>query len=164
MCWSQMCYHKFLALWMSYHMATLTMQYYKRTGEMKDETLSFPFKDKPFGFSWTMNFIYLLFRENVMCWSYPCTMACVDRIPKMTESLYHSVVCLKASKGLDYWWIDCDSVHTWQMNMPYQQDFYILFLFVCKCFFSVCFQCGWWTTTSHYCRDNSWSTQQVPTL
>ena len=59
MCWSQMCYHKFLALWMSYHMATLTMQYYKRTGEMKDETLSFPFKDKPFGFSLDYEF-YLL--------------------------------------------------------------------------------------------------------
>ena len=71
---------------------------------MKDETLSFPLKDKPFGFSLDYEF-YLLsaIRENVMCWSYPCTMACVDRIPKMTESLYHSVVCLRASKGLDYW-------------------------------------------------------------
>ena len=135
MCWSQMCYHKFLALWMSYHMATLTMQYYKRTGEMKDETLSFPLKDKPFG--WTMNFIYFrLFRENVMCWSYPCTMACVDRMPKMTRNHCTTVLYVRGLKVLDYCWIDCDSVHTWQMNMPYQQDFYILFLFVCKCSFS----------------------------
>ena len=48
-----------------------------------------------------MNFIcFLLFRENVMCWSHPCTMGCVDRIPKMTESLYHNVV----RRGLPRGW------------------------------------------------------------
>ena len=38
-------------LCMSYHMATLTMQHHKRTREMKDETLSYPLKHKPFGFN-----------------------------------------------------------------------------------------------------------------
>ena len=46
-----MCYHKFLPwlfLCMSYHMATLTMQYYKGMGEMKDETLSCQLKGYKF--------------------------------------------------------------------------------------------------------------------
>ena len=33
--------------------------------------------------------------------------ASVDRIPKITESLYHSTIRLRGSKGLDYWWIYC---------------------------------------------------------
>ena len=37
-----------IVLCMSYHMATLTMQYYKGMGEMKDETLSCPLKDYKF--------------------------------------------------------------------------------------------------------------------
>ena len=60
---SQTCYHKFLpmTMCMSYHMATLTMQYYKRTGELKDETLSSPLKDKPFGFKNPLHYEFYVF-------------------------------------------------------------------------------------------------------
>ena len=59
-------------------------------------------------------------------------IACVDRISKITESLYHSTIRLRAFKRLDYWWIDCGCVHTCQMDIACQQYFYILFVFVCK--------------------------------
>ena len=59
-------------------------------------------------------------------------IACVDRISKMTESLYHSTIRLRAFKKLDYWWIDCGCVHTCQMDIACQQYFCILFVFLCK--------------------------------
>jgi len=45
---------------------------------MKDETLSCPLKDKPFGFNKSLELCILsafcYSRENVMCWSHLCTL------------------------------------------------------------------------------------------
>ena len=62
---SQMCYHKFLPMTMIVFVyelphGYLTMQYYKRTGELKDETLSCSLKDKPFGFKNLLHYEFYL--------------------------------------------------------------------------------------------------------
>ena len=55
---------------------------------------------------------YYHFRKTLWC-----MLLCLRRIPKshtdnhnMTELLYHSIILLRVSKGLDYWWIDCGCV------------------------------------------------------
>ena len=48
-------------------MATLTVQYHKRMGEMEGETISCPLKAKPLTNHLDYDLCY--FRENVMCWS-----------------------------------------------------------------------------------------------
>ena len=86
-------------------------------------------------------------------------IACVDRISKMTEPLYHSTIRLRAFKGLDYWWIDCGCVHTCQMDIACQQYFYISFVFVCKIMLLFVFSVD--DELQHlYSRDTSCSTQQ----
>ena len=92
-------------------------------------------------------------------WNHIKEIACVDRISKMTESLYHSTIHLRAFKRLDYWWIDCGCVHTCQMDIACQQYFYIWFVFVCKIMLLFVFSVD--DELQHlYSRDTSCSTQQ----
>ena len=143
-------------------MATLTMQYYKRTGEMKDETLSFPLKDKPFG--WTMNFIYTFVHLERM-WCVGPTHA---RWHVWIEYLrWHGITVPQCcmSEGSRCWTIG-ESIVTVYVLGKWTCHTSRTFIFYFYLYANVLFtsQCEWWTTTSHYCRDTSWSTQQVPTL
>ena len=54
-------------------------------------------------------------------------MACVDRIPKITESLYHSTIRLRVGTFI----LAC------QMDMACQQDY-----FICVCMQNNVIQCG----------------------
>ena len=198
------------------YMATLTMQYHKRT-ERWDTKL--PLKDKPFGFKKSLalgmlsafcyfilmymlvppihfdifqapqifhlsscndtlstdklqlSFYSIISKSKLWCTlvvsmqntqSYTDNhikeMAWVDGLPKMTELLYHSP---RASKGLDYWWIDCDCMCAYLPNghgMPAG-----VLHFVCICMQNnviICIHCGWWTATSLLSRPTSCSTHQ----